>query len=211
MYCERLDAGLWAEPVNAFTNISFFIAAIASWRLASRQQSFTPGNYVLIGLMVAIGIGSILFHTFASRWAQVLDILPILFFQLAFLWLYGRRVIHLQHTWLASAFMLYIFAALFSRQFPQLLNGSLIYAPAFILLLVLGTYNYVHATVERSILFIATGVFILSLFFRSIDQAVCVSFPVGTHFLWHLFNGILVYLVFRALIKNTAIVPGKNA
>ena len=64
LYCERLNAGFWAEPVNAFTNLSFLIAAITSWRLGSRQQSLTPGNYVLIGLMAAIGIGSGLFHTF---------------------------------------------------------------------------------------------------------------------------------------------------
>ena len=210
LYCERLDAGLWAEPVNAFTNLSFLLAAFASWRLGKQYQATLPGDYVLIGLMVAIGLGSGLFHTLATRCAQLADIIPILLYQLAFLWLYGRRIINLQGDRLAVFIVLYIVAALICRQFPHILNGSLTYAPAFIMLLVLGIYHYKHAQVERSILLVATGTFSLSLFFRTIDLALCDYFPMGTHFLWHLFNGLLVYLAFRALIVNSAFAVGEG-
>lgn len=27
---------------------------------------------------------------------------------------------------------------------------------------------------------------------RTIDQAVCASFPLGTHFAWHLLNGLVI-------------------
>jgi hypothetical protein len=37
---------------------------------------------------------------------------------------------------------------------------------------------------------------------RSIDGAVCAYVPMGTHFLWHLLNGIVLYLSMRALILN---------
>ena len=30
LYCERLGSGLWAEPINALSNISFLLAAIAA-------------------------------------------------------------------------------------------------------------------------------------------------------------------------------------
>jgi hypothetical protein len=31
IYCERLGPGLWAEPLNAVTNVAFFVAAWLAW------------------------------------------------------------------------------------------------------------------------------------------------------------------------------------
>ena len=31
IYCERLDNGLWAEPINAATNAAFILTAIIMW------------------------------------------------------------------------------------------------------------------------------------------------------------------------------------
>lgn len=33
---------------------------------------------------------------------------------------------------------------------------------------------------------------LLSLVFRAIDPPVCEVFPIGTHFLWHIFNGVML-------------------
>jgi len=205
LYCERLGPGLSAEPINAITNLAFLVAALAAWSGAHQKESLTAGNWVLIGLMVSIGMGSGLFHTFATSWARILDILPILFFQMAYLWLYGRRVIRLQTSYLVASVVLFIIAAYFGRQFPHILNGLLIYAPAFTLLLGLGIYHFRYAKNQRSILLWATGVFSISLFFRTIDQVACPYITVGTHFFWHLFNGLLVYMAFRGLLMNTSV------
>ena len=203
LYCERLGLGLWAEPVNTFTNLIFLIAAFVAWRQAVQHQSLSSGHCLLIGLMAAIGIGSGLFHAYATKLALILDILPILFFQVAYLWIYGKRIIKLHSTTLAGMVVLYIIAAYFGRQFPHILNGSLIYAPAFMLILLLGVYHYRHVEKERGILLWAAVVFLISLFLRSIDHSVCAYITTGTHFFWHLLNGLLVYMVFRGLLKNT--------
>ena len=205
LYCERLGPGIWAEPINALTNLAFLVAAFAAfavWRLADQCRSLSVVTGLLIGLMVAIGIGSGLFHTFATSWARVLDVLPILLFQIAYLWIYGSRIIMMQTVHLAGLAILFLIAAYFGRQFPHLLNGSLIYLPAFILLLGLGLYHYRHARTEPTLLLWAAAIFSASLFLRSIDLAVCKHFPIGTHFFWHLFNGLLVYLAFRGLLMN---------
>jgi hypothetical protein len=47
-----------------------------------------------------------------------------------------------------------------------------------------------------------TAVFSVSLFLRSTDLAICNHIPTSTHFFWHLFNGLLVYLAFRGLLIN---------
>ena len=31
---------------------------------------------------------------------------------------------------------------------------------------------------------------------------MCGSFPLGTHFLWHSLNGLVLYLLLRAAIKH---------
>jgi hypothetical protein len=40
--------------------------------------------------------------------------------------------------------------------------------------------------------------FAAALTFRVLDLEVCNTWPAGTHFLWHLFNGLAVGLALRA-------------
>ena len=202
MYCERIGEGLLAEPINALSNAAFFIAVWAAWSLARRLHGLSAGTWVLIALSIAIGTGSALFHTFATGWARVLDEVPILLFQLWFLWLYARRIMRMRIVLAAVAIAAYMAVALFSRQFPHLLNGSLIYAPALILLLGLGLYHFLQHRAGRVLLLATTGVFLVALVFRSIDEAACPHIPIGTHFLWHVLIGVVLYLSMRALILN---------
>jgi Ceramidase len=130
LYCERIGPGLFAEPINALSNISFLIAAWAMWRLAKQQQTQLPTELrLLIVLSVSIGIGSGLFHTFATGWANLLDVIPILLFQIWFLWLYTRRVMKFNIVYSGASIVFFYFASDFSQQFTNLLNGSLSYAP----------------------------------------------------------------------------------
>ena len=202
LYCERCGPGLLAEPLNATTNLAFLIAAWAAWVLARRLNGLSGGIQGLIFLAVSIGIGSALFHTFATGWARILDVVPILLFQLLFLWLYARQVMEIRAALAAAAVVLFLVAGLVGRQFPYVLNRSLMYAPAFLLLVGLGLYHLAKQKPARLLLVAAAGVFALSLLFRSIDLAVCPYFPIGTHFLWHILNGGLIYLSISVLILN---------
>jgi hypothetical protein len=201
-YCERVGAGFWAEPINALTNIAFILAAWGTWRLSPRTSPLRPGIWVLLATAVAIGVGSFTFHTVATNWARLLDVVPILFFQLAFLWLYGREVIILKRSTMVVALIAYFAASIAGRQFPAILNGSLIYAPTILAILGLGIYHAKHAANARFDLLAAAAMLAAALLFRSIDNAVCGMFPTGTHFLWHLSNGVVVYLAVRTLVLH---------
>src|SRR5262245_52912209 len=102
-YCERINGGpgLLGEPVNAATNAVVFVAAGAAWYLGNRRKALSGELWVLIGLSVAVGIGSTLWHTFETPWAHHLDVYPILLFQLSFIWTYGRRLAKLS-WWLVA-------------------------------------------------------------------------------------------------------------
>ena len=203
-YCERCGPGLLDEPINASTNVAFFIAAWSAWLLAKHRQRLSTGIWMLIGLVVSVGTGSGLWHTFATPWAEALDRIPILMFQLVFLWLYIRGIMGLGRHLAAAIIAGFILIGFLATLLPPILNSSLIYAPAFLVLVALGIYHYQRCKHERLILIAAAGVFLFALVFRSIDLIVGPYFPIGTHFLWHILNGLNVYLAMRSLIINLA-------
>lgn len=204
LYCERTGPGLWAEPINAVTNAAMFAAAALLWRDLRQAGALAGWKSALLLLVLAIATGSTLFHTFATPWARVLDELPILLFQLLFLWCYTRRVMTLGRMAAATGLLAYLAAALYARQFPQLLNGSLVYAPA---LAAMGALGFYHARSSQPLpLHLAHAALILAVavVLRTFDASVCEHFALGTHFLWHLLVAVVAYLALRALFAADA-------
>lgn len=202
LYCERVGPGFWAEPVNALTNIGFVFAAWFIWRIAVRKQAHDSSIAAMTGMIAAIGIGSFLFHTMATPFTRWLDIIPIFLFQLLYIGFYTRRVINLPVAVIGILLLVFLGASVYGRQFPDVINGSLIYAPALLVIFVLGLYHYQSQNAERSLLLGAASLFLLSIFFRSIDNMICTQFVLGTHFLWHILNALVIYLAMRTLIAN---------
>lgn len=205
LYCERTGPGLWAEPLNALSNLAYFAAAWAVWRFA--RGTVGPGTRVLVSLLAAIGTGSALFHTFATPWARALDDTPILLFELSFLWLYGRQIVGIAPASLAALLAGFLVAVHAGRQFPQLLNGSLMYAPAFLVALAIGLYHYRTQPRERFTIPAAVGIFVVAVVCRTVDNAVCPAMPLGTHFLWHLLTASALYLFARGLLVGAPSPP----
>jgi hypothetical protein len=172
------------------------------WRLAKKRQSLSPVVWLLIDLIAAIGIGSGLFHTFATTWSRILDVVPILLFQLLYVWVYCRRIVEMRFGYSVGLLVIYVAFALLGRQFSHLLNGSLTYAPAVVILMVLGLYHCWTRKAERFVILSAFGVFFISIISRTIDAGICPYFHVGTHFLWHIFNSVVLYLLMKALLFN---------
>ncbi len=202
LYCERTASGLWAEPLNALTNLAFLVAAWLCWQRAAVTHKGYVSIYLLIGLAAAVGIGSGLFHTFATRWAMWCDVIPILIFQLVFIGCYFRFVQGYGYVRLGVIYASFFGLAYLCGQTPELLNGSLTYAPAWVMLALAGVSHYLTNKPARHTLLLATGVFMLSLTFRSIDMMVCEEITIGSHFLWHLFNALLIYLVVRVYMDS---------
>jgi hypothetical protein len=199
-YCERASAAFWAEPVNALTNAGFLVAALAAfveWRRAGGRD--VP-VLALIAVMVLIGLGSFAFHTLATRGAVYLDVTPIAVFIYGYLALALRRFLAL--GWLPTIATLVGYIAL-SRLLahltpPGALNGSIDYLPALAALLIM--LGVVPVTVRRTVA-LAAAVFVISLAFRTVDRAVCGTFPLGTHFIWHLLNAVVLLVLLRAATR----------
>jgi Ceramidase len=192
LYCERLDAGLLAEPLNALTNLAFLYTACLAWRVAGARLDLR----MLAALLAAIGLGSALFHTLATPLAQLCDVLPIALLQLLYLYLYLRRVVFLGQYAAQACLLLYVLALVLASRTGAVLNGSLAYAPAALVLCILGTLHY-RLRASGDVL-AAALLFLVSLVARSVDLVLCEQWPLGTHFLWHLLNAVVLAVLLRA-------------
>jgi hypothetical protein len=200
LYCERTDPSFWAEPVNAISNAAFLIAAAAAYMQWRRAGGRDVPVLLLIVLTAVIGVGSFIFHTVATSGAVLFDTIPIAVFIYGYLFFALRRFLRLSA--MAALALLIVFAGLSSLEAAYVpegaLNGSHAYLPALAATVLIGVI-----TIKRTAgpLVLGAGVVLaVSLVFRSIDQAVCASFPLGTHFLWHCLNGLVLYLLLRAAL-----------
>ena len=135
---------------------------------------------------------------------MVADVTPILVFQLSYLWIYVGAV--MQRGRVAQRMAVAGLAALLLLSTPlyRYLAGSPVYLPALLVLLTLGWHHVRRAHVGRPLLLSAAAVLTLSLTARTLDPMVCSRLPIGTHFLWHLLNGVVLYLVMRGLLLELA-------
>ncbi|MFM1815187.1 MAG: hypothetical protein RLZ98_1882 [Pseudomonadota bacterium] len=221
-YCERgNDSGFWAEPVNAVTNIAFVVAAFAALRLWLRLPDRTSRlvELALIAIVFTIGIGSFLFHTFATRWAALADVAPITVFMLAYLAYALVRFLGLAVFWSGLATLLFFIslpaAGLLSASAGAgFFAGSASYLPALVVLLVVGVLLLVRRHPAGVNVLAAALVFGGSLTLRTIDMASCGwdsswrASPLGTHFAWHVLNAVLLYLLLAAALRHGRRVEG---
>lgn len=204
LYCERTDPGLFAEPLNAASNLAFFAAGLIALHGRRATGHPTVGDRLLIGLTLAIGAGSLAFHTLANRAGLIADVLPILLFQVTFLQQHATRVLGLTRRGVVALFALFVGLIIaFGALPPNLFNGSLAYAPALCMVGFLATLERRRDPRAARTLLAATGLFLVSLSLRSMDMAVCRSWPLGTHAFWHLANGGVLYLCMRSLWPTT--------
>ena len=210
VYCERILPGLWEEPLNAFTNLAFIAAGVLALLQYRRHSAFSTTAHwdflLLITLMFAIGLGSGLWHLVPTRFTVLADVIPILLFMNVYLLSLFHRVFGFKWRGLVLVFfgfqLLNVTAVM---EFPRdVLNGSMFYGPGWLTLLAVAGYLYATKHALRRRLLAAGGIFTASLAFRTIDRELCQWVPVGTHFIWHLLNAWLLYVLLSALISDEA-------
>jgi hypothetical protein len=205
LYCERTGPEFWSEPVNALTNLAFVLAGLWGVWAARRYRAGTFAE-VLGWWAVAIGIGSGLFHTFANRVTMWADILPIVFFTLTYTVFLLRRYLGFSRASTTVVFVAFFAVAgfltwLVPEWLREATNGSTGYLPAFLALFVFGGWVAATGHPAGRWLVAASLVFVASVTFRAIDNHACESFALGTHFMWHLLNGLMIGLLLVAAAR----------
>ncbi len=206
-YCERTDAAFWSEPFNAATNAAFLVAAALAFRRWRAAGGGDPAVLALICVVVAVGIGSFLFHTVATRWALYADVVPIQLFIVGYFLLAVRRFAGLgRWTGLAATAAFLLLARELPGLTPSWLRGGSGYLGGLVALFGLGSLLAAEigrgppaglsADAQRAagLSLIVTGVvFLASLTARSFDLQACRYLFTGTHPVWHILNAVVLY------------------
>jgi len=193
IYCERLDPSFWAEPTNALSNLSFIVAGFFLWRLR------TPRSMLMAILVILIGLGSFSFHTFANRLTGLLDVLAIALYLVAFAFMIPKQ-------WTRNSLLIQLGSVLLliiSIVLAQLLTGYLkltlpwlpsgMYLGAWLSLIMYALITQYSNEAAARFLWLAGIIFPVSLLCRQLDMPLCDSIG-GSHWLWHLFNGLALVL-----------------
>ena len=193
IYCERLDASFWAEPINAISNLSFIVAGLLLWRLKS------PRATVMAILLILIGIGSFSFHTYANRLTGLFDVLAIALYLVAFAFLIPKQWTR-SSIWIQLGSVLLLILCIVLTQllintlkptFPWLPPGM--YLGAWLTLVIYALVTQSSNSRAARSLWLAIIIFPFSLLSRQLDMPLC-DFTGGSHWLWHLINGSTLYL-----------------
>lgn len=225
-YCERgTDTALWAEPLNAVSNAGFFLAALIFWQclLWRPREQRSADHYLLIALVFLIGLGSLAFHLFATAGTELADVIPITVFMLVYLGVALNRFLSVPPGW--TVLLVAGFAGLMAAAAQvhcwdggiglagtvegskTCLNGSMSYLPALAAMIIVGMLAAERRHRAAPYVLGAAVVFIVSVLLRSLDFVFCDEVAidgreVGTHFMWHLLNAVVIFLLLRATLET---------
>jgi hypothetical protein len=207
-YCERTSAAYWAEPVNAVTNAAFLIAAVIMWRWTAGL----PLARAMCVVLAAIGVGSFLFHTHANGLTAALDVGPIMAFILLYVFAATRDFVGLggrRAALAALGFVPYalVMVPLFSEAMP-FLGSSAGYAPVPLLILLYAVLLRTKAPATAWGMALGAVILCVSLALRTLDGPLCDRLPLGTHFLWHILNGLMLGWMIEVYRRHMLAVRG---
>lgn len=207
-YCERLDPSFWAEPLNAWTNLAFLLAAaVMAWRLRGARLPMAQSRlaWALVAVLATIGVGSFLFHTFATRWAAVADVAPIAVFVLLYIYVANRSYWGLAPGWaLGTTALFFPYAAAMVPLFAMVpgLGSSAGYAPVALLIALYAVALWRRVPEVARGLAIGAAILAVSITLRSLDEPLCAVWPMGTHPAWHLLNALMLGWMIEVLRRH---------
>ena len=97
----------------------------------------------------------------------------------------------------------------FSAVMP-FLGSSAGYAPIPVLILVYAAALRRQAPVPARGMLIGAAILCVSLTFRTLDEPLCAIFPLGTHFLWHILNAVMLGWMIEVYRRHMLAVGGAH-
>ena len=202
-YCETLSATYASfpiEPANTVSNGVIVLFGLASLYMVAKKTPRAYDLYIVSGLLIACGVGSGLWHGLRDGAALFFEV------QMGLLFLFGLAVCWSRRLWPPLGALLFVvafvFAFLFSRQYLGFFNQRWVaVAPAVILFgSVLATQTVMRSKKAALLGLGAMALSLIALGFRTYDLEFCDVFPMGTHWLWHIFNSAGGFTAMLAII-----------
>jgi hypothetical protein len=201
-YCERTTDGILSEPLNSLTNLAFIIISFLIFK-KFREEKF---SIIFSVLIFSIGVSSLLFHSVPNRITGTMDMFFILIFILMYLFSINNFIF--KHSKITSllfslfAPILYYYLGNILKQNVPFLGDSSFYIIILLHLYIIYFYTFFKAIQSRLYLMIANLIFTLSILFRALDIYACEFNLYGTHFVWHVLNSFVLFMLIMFFYKN---------
>lgn len=204
IYQETIQGRLPVEPFNTFSNLIFIFILIYFIKKIAKHPKKHPFFLFAIPVIFISWIGGTMFHgTRSHEFWLVLDWLPIMIVCLGSI-VYFVGKIKKKRGQQVALFLGLLCLSVVPRflPIPQAYKISFGYVVTAITLLIPFIW-YAYKTKWKRAEYIAYGIVIfgVAILFRTLDNLV-VIFPMGTHWLWHLFGGIAVFFLLYYIYKN---------
>jgi hemolysin III len=188
------------EPWNSLSSLFIAGAGLLFFFKTKRSDKGAGFIYFCATMLLVGGLGSTLFHGLrTSYWLVFMDFMPIIIVSLAIALLFWQKVLK---SWTLASIVLLGLMALravpyWQQEHLQLTNQAIINISYFIAGLTIFLPCLIFLVQSRlyksTYLFLAIGLMIAALVFRTIDKDVTAVLPMGTHFLWHVASGVGAY------------------
>jgi len=181
--------------------LALFISAYYIWQLVKKHQIADWKVKLLPLSVLLIAVGSTTYHTFRSPYTMLMDVAPIYLFFLVFFYLFIKKFVKTSAKALFTtptfAATLLVITIATPREF---LNGSIRHFFNAATLLGMGLVAVKKFGPQARGFFSVFIIYSLAIFFRTIEPVVCLHFPVGTHFTWHILTAVSAYYAVKALL-----------
>jgi hypothetical protein len=149
--------------------------------------------------MILIGLGSFSFHTYANRLTGLLDVLAIALYLVAFAFLIPKQWSRSSKLIQLGSVLLLIVSIVLAQLLTSYLKPAItglppgMYLGAWLALIIYALVTQYSNPSAARFLWMAVIVFPFSLLSRQLDMPLCDPMG-GSHWLWHLLNGLTLYL-----------------
>jgi len=167
-YCERVGSYFYSEPINALSNIGFFISALLIYRLFKNKKVKHKGYWLLFVLIVVIGVGSSFWHTVRSPITLALDAVPIWIFFLVFIFLLVQKLTGSKIKTFLFLLGFFLLQLTISYFFPEVLNGSIRHVTNGLTFVLISIWFYKKYSYLSRNLIIAFILYILAIVFAAL-------------------------------------------
>jgi hypothetical protein len=198
-YCEN---ALWLldQPVNVLSSTFYWL--IAGWLVLRPQDSEETEFHQITAVLVFImGMASFYWHVTGESVGLALDIATSMLVAAVLVTVLCYKLLEWSpvQSMITIVIMFLLCVLLKDAGIPYLIqNGGAFLPPLFFL--AISSLIIQEKNKEGMVLLLCSA---YSLFFgvfcRSIDMVVCNSFPVGTHFLSHIFMCVSIIYIVKAL------------
>ena len=208
IYAETDPSHFPVEPYNSFSNLIFLAIVILYFRRTGLSFAKFPLTVSSLPILLTGFVGGTIYHATRSHSLWLfLDFIPIavlVFCAAVYFW--KRLTARLLLAIIIGPLLLMSLRLILSQfELSRSLVISLSYSARAITIL-LPAFVYAFRT-HRGILPLLWGslsFFAFAVIFRSLDSwpQVIALFPMGTHFLWHIFGGISTCLMMEAIYRD---------